>query len=60
MFSCVAKIQRYAISKWAFMDNKNIDPSFNPERFLETQKYKGSVTALILFIAFYRFFNGGF
>ncbi|WP_438360860.1 cell division protein, partial [Helicobacter pylori] len=25
------------------MDNKNIDPSFNPERFLETQKYKGSV-----------------
>ncbi|MCQ2640371.1 hypothetical protein JT252_01295 [Helicobacter pylori] len=34
------------------MDNKNIDPSFNPEQFLETQKYKGSITALIFLLLF--------
>lgn len=41
------------------MDNKNIDPCFNPEQFLETQKYKGVVTALI-FLLLFLFFNGRF
>ncbi|AFV42780.1 cell division protein [Helicobacter pylori 26695] len=42
------------------MDNRNIDPYFNPEQFLETQKYKGTVTALIFLLSFFYFFNGGF
>ncbi|MCQ2660025.1 hypothetical protein JT076_01325 [Helicobacter pylori] len=37
------------------MDNKNIDPNFNPEQFLETQKYKGMVTALIFLLLFFIF-----
>lgn len=41
------------------MDNKNIDPNFNLEQFLETQRDKGSVTALI-FLLLFLFFNGGF
>ncbi|WQS03503.1 cell division protein [Helicobacter pylori] len=42
------------------MDNKNIDPNFNPERFLETQKNKGIITALVFLLLFIVFFNGGF
>ncbi|GAA7126719.1 penicillin-binding protein 2 [Helicobacter pylori] len=34
------------------MNNKNIDPNFNPEQFLETQKYKGIITALIFLLLF--------
>lgn len=34
------------------MDNKNIDPNFNPEQFLETQKYKVVFTALIFLLLF--------
>ncbi|MCQ2622521.1 hypothetical protein JT242_01830 [Helicobacter pylori] len=37
------------------MDKNNIDSHSNPERFLETQKYKGSVTALIFLLLFFIF-----
>lgn len=41
------------------MDNKNIDPYFNPEQFLKIQRDKGVVTALI-FLLLFLFFNGRF